>query len=225
MHPSRSDEHHHNQLLDTLLALLRADFVALVARLILPRLAGLWRRPEGMYEVLAHELQLELCDPEGHAATLRKHQKVMFLQDNIIAYQDQAWGDGDLFADYKCSPGMAVDRYRDGHKMRILISLRETKNRGDIEDFHIQRAIRDGFVREVEDFQVDIDHATRRLSMRVVFPGERTPKQVKLIEQTAQRTTELSPESLQPLPDGRWQVSWETEQPRLHEVYILRWAW
>jgi len=150
---------------------------------------------------------------------------VRFLQDNVLAFQDQAYGDGDIFAGYKCSPGFPVDRYQDGNKYRVLISLRETKNRGDIEDFHIERTIKDGFTRSVEDYQVDVDHSTRKLSLTVIFPNERTPKQVKLIERKSEHTQQLSMDSLQPLTDGRWQITWETETPKLHEGYLLRWEW
>jgi hypothetical protein len=43
-----------------------------------------------LYEVLEHESTLELLDARGVTAHFRKRQKVCYLQDNIIAYQDQA---------------------------------------------------------------------------------------------------------------------------------------
>jgi len=46
----------------------------------------------GMYEVLEYESTLELKDRAGKRATFKKREKVRYLQDNIIAYQDQAWG-------------------------------------------------------------------------------------------------------------------------------------
>ena len=49
---------------------------------------------EGMYEVLEYVSTLELKDNKGKQALFRKREKVRYLQDNIIAYQDQAWGDG-----------------------------------------------------------------------------------------------------------------------------------
>ena len=52
---------------------------------------------------------------------------------------------GNPFAAYRCAPGKAVDRYREGHRWRVLISLRQTKNKGDVEEFFIEREIRDGF--------------------------------------------------------------------------------
>jgi hypothetical protein len=180
---------------------------------------------EGMYAVLEHESRLELRDARGHKAVLYKRQKVRFLQDHIIAYQDQAWGDGEIFADYRCSPGVAVDRYREGHRYRVLISLRQTKHRGDIEEFRIERTIKGGFTKAVEDFQTEIDHRTRRLSMSVVFPRQRLPKRVMLIEQNTTRTRVLGPDHRHMLPDGRQQVRWSTDKPRLFEGYILRWEW
>lgn len=180
---------------------------------------------EGMYEVLEFESQLELPDTKGKNAILHKRQRVRFLQDNIIAFQDQASGEGDIFADYQCSPGVAVDRYRDGHRHRILISLRETRNRGDVEDFRIERTIKDGFTRASEYFQTEINHRTRSVSVSVLFPHNRPPRRVTLVEQNATRTTALGPENEHPLPDGRVQVMWKAEKPRLFETYILRWEW
>jgi len=72
----------------------------------------------GIYEVLDHRVSLELLDVKGKKAVYRKCQRVRFLQDNVIAYQDLAWGDGKIFAKYKCSPGIAVDKYQDGSYYR-----------------------------------------------------------------------------------------------------------
>lgn len=52
--------------------------------------------PKGPYEVLEYESTPELLDPEGKHATFTKRERVRYLQDNIIAYQDQAWGDGEV---------------------------------------------------------------------------------------------------------------------------------
>src|SRR5262249_11240342 len=130
-----------------------------------------------------------------------------------------------IFADYKCSPGVSVDRYRDGYRYRILISLRETKKRGDIEEFHIDRTIQNGFTKRVEEFGIDIDHARKKLSLSVVFPHKRVPKRVALRERNTTRSTPLSPQYLQMLPDGRQQVTWSTDKPRLFEAYTLHWEW
>jgi len=69
-----------------------------------------------MCEVLRYESTLELKDRGGERATFKKREQVRYLQDNVIAYQDQAWGDGEILVNYRCSPGTPVDRYQSGYK-------------------------------------------------------------------------------------------------------------
>ncbi len=101
---------------------------------------------EGTYEVLEYEIRLELKDPDGKKALVSKQETVKYLQNNIIAFQDQAWGDGKILQNYKCTPGVPVDKYRSGYKTHILISLRDIKNRGDIDEFNIRWGISSGFL-------------------------------------------------------------------------------
>ncbi len=206
--------------------LLDSDLVDLVPRLW-SAVKQLFReeKPPGPYEVLAYESRLELKDAKGKKAVFYKRQRVHFLQDNVIAFQDLAWGDGQIFADYQCAPGVAVDRYREGHRYRVLISLRETKNQGDVEEFLIERTIQDGFTRTVESFQTEINHPTQQLSVSVVFPRQRPPQRVTLTQQNAAKTAELGADRRRVLPDGRVKVFWEAHNPGLYEAYILQWTW
>ncbi len=185
----------------------------------------LWRgmTDEGLYEVLAHETTLELKDKQGATAHFSKRQKVKYLQNSIIAYQDQAWGDGEILLDYSCSPGTEVDRYRPGYKTHILISLREVKKKGDLDEFHIEWGIRDGFLRAIEQWGTEISHRTKYLKIQVIFPQTRPPIRIWLIEYMGKR--ELPLDQAIKLPDGRWLVQWDTHKPRLHEQYILSWEW
>jgi len=59
------------------------------------------RSYRGLYEVLEYESTLELKDQGGKRATFKKREKVRYLQDNVIAYQDQAWGDGEILVNYR----------------------------------------------------------------------------------------------------------------------------
>src|SRR5688572_14872559 len=67
----------------------------------------LWRQiasgilDQGLYEVLEYEGTLELLDKRGVRAQFRKREKVRYLQNSTIAYQDQAWGDGKILLNYK----------------------------------------------------------------------------------------------------------------------------
>lgn len=180
---------------------------------------------EGIYEALEYEFTLELLDERGKRAHVRKREKVRYLQNNIIAYQDEAWGDGKILLDYRCTPGAPVDYYRPGKKTYILISLREVKNRGDIDEFNIEWDIRNGFLRPKELWEAEINNRMRKFKLQVIFPKSRPPLRVSLGEDTTRRTRVLGEEAQIRLPDGRWSVAWETNQPRLHETYSLKWEW
>jgi hypothetical protein len=100
-----------------------------------------------MYEALEYRSTLELKDRGGKRATFRKRERVRYLQDNVIAYQDQAWGDGEILVNYRCTPGTPVDRSRSGYKTCVLISRRGVKNRGDKDEFNVEWNICQGFLR------------------------------------------------------------------------------
>ena len=187
----------------------------------------LWRgwSEEGMYEVLDYQVQVEIKDAKGKNVLHRKREKVRYLQSNIIAYQDQVWGEGEFLVNYRCSPGKAVDRYREGHKTRILISLGETRDRGDQDEFIIEREIHDGYLAEREYVETEISHRTRQLTMQVLFPAARPPRQATIMEKLRNRKQLLSHSALKQLPDGRWQLTWQTGKPLLYERYLLSWEW
>lgn len=178
-----------------------------------------------MYEVLDCESTLELQDKRGEHALVRKHQKVRYLQNSIIAYQDQAWGDGKILINYRCTPGVPVDRYRPGQKTYILISLREVKNRGDEDEFHIEWEMQHGFTRPTELWATEVSHRMRHLKLQVIFPPSRPPLRAAVLEDSTQKVAPLKPEAIHRLPDGRYTVTWETNKPRLYETYALRWDW
>jgi len=180
---------------------------------------------EGMYEILEYDSVLELKDRRGRVAVLDRRQQVRFLQGNIIAYQDQAWGDGELFADYQCSPGIAVDRYRDGSKWKVLISLRESKERGDMAEFHFKRKIIGGFTKSNEWWQTELSHRTRHLRISIIFPQGRRCQRALLVERNRNRTSELGTDCFHRLADGRQILSWETSRPRINELYTIKWQW
>ncbi len=183
------------------------------------------RAPEGMYEVLEYDSTLELLDRQGVRALFRKRERVQYLQNRIIAYLDQAWGDGQILIHYRCSPGVVVDRYRPGNKTFLLISLRETKQRGDIDEFHIEWESRRSFMRPRELWETEVSHLMRMLRVHIVFPPSRPPLRVWLTEHVHQQTEELGQDARQQLPDGRWRVVWETDRPRQGERYSLEWEW
>ena len=131
------------------------------------------RRVQGIYGVLDHDTVLEVKDSKSKVAIVDRQEEVRFLQDNAVAFADYAWGDGQIFADYRCSPGVPVDRYTYGSRHMVLISLRETRNRGVVLRFPIHRRVLRGLTREDGWWETEIYHKTRRLRIAVVFPRNR----------------------------------------------------
>lgn len=179
----------------------------------------------GLYEVMDYEVTLELHDIRGSFASVKKRQLVRYLQNHIIAYQDQVWGEGELLVDYQCAPGIPADVYQQDNKTIILISLGEEKSLGDVDEFNISWGTNNGFLHTRESWGTHIKHKTNNLNLRVIFPEFRPPSGVSIVESNAGRSIPLSSQSQMQLPDGRWQVTWRQQHPKLYETYILKWDW
>lgn len=184
-----------------------------------------WRPTTDIYEILHYEATIELLDDEGEKAFFTKHQQVRFLQDHVIAFEDYVWGDGDVFADYKCSPGVMVDKYKEGDRWNVLISLRQTKHKGDTVDFYIQRTEKRTFTKNEEWLQVELRHPTKHLVMNVIFPKKRLCKQASIIQRSRNRTTLLDTHHFRFLPDGRQLLTWEIKKVLIYDLFTLRWRW
>jgi len=182
-------------------------------------------RNEAVYEVLDYESTLELSDRSGKKAIFKKQKKIRYLHDDIIAFQDYAWGEGEILCNYRSNRGVPVDRYRSGFKTYILLSLREVKNRGEIDEYRIQWNIRRGFLLKDGYWSTDVSQPTHHIKVNVIFPKARPPLRLSVEETNRRQTHLLERDAQQQLPDGRWLVSWETNKPRLYEVYVLRWIW
>ncbi len=112
-----------------------------------------------------------------------------------------------------------------GDRWNLLISLRETKSRGDVEEFHIERTVRNGFTQPSEWRQTELWLTTRRLRLAIIFPRTRHCKRALLHKRSVDETVELGGEHIQPLPDGRQIVTWEERNPKRAEIYTIRWEW
>lgn len=187
----------------------------------------LWERTTnvGIYEVLEYNASLKICDVEGKRAQHKKHQKVRFLQNNVIAYEDQAWGDGNILLNYKCSPGVAADQYKPDRKTFILISLRDAKQRGEIEDFHIQWEMDEAFTNDNEFWSTDISHRTKQLRLEVSFPIARPPVNARGIIRRGHVDETIELNELEKGLDGSWTIVWEVTKPKLGASYLINWQW
>jgi hypothetical protein len=198
-----------------------------IFRILTADLLNLWRtsRFKGAYKVKILDVSLELMDRGGKKAIYRKREVVQYIQDGVFAVQDQAWGNGSIFVDYRCFPGRLVDKYQEGYRWYLLISLRGLRKKGDTEEFTVQRTIENGFTTSNETFQVQVDHPMDRVMINVIFPRTRIPRSVTLVENNLKRSHSLQNQHVMRLPDGRICYSWKHDHPRLYEGYILKWEW
>lgn len=184
-----------------------------------------WPGSRDMYEILEYESTLELHDEKGENATLHKRLRVKFLQNNVIAFEDYVWGDGEILADYQISPGVVADRYQEGDRWNLLISLRETKNKGDVSEFHIQRTAKHGFTNEDEWNQTEIRRPTRHLQMNIIFPKSRRCQHAVMKQRRHNRTFVLGVDHFYDLPDGRQLLRWESNKVYPYDVITIKWSW
>lgn len=218
-----------DQLESALKNITQADPVEILTRLLTVRdfVSRLWDKIHyrGMYEILDYDSTIDLRDTQGTKAILTRREEIRFLQDNIVAIHDHAWGDGELFAKYQCQPGVPVDIYEDGSKYNILISLRETKNKGDKIQLWIERIIKRGFCEKEEWLETEIDHWMHKLTLAIIFPKERPCRRAILARRSSNYATMLTEEYFALLPDGRQKLTWGTDHPKLHDCYTIKWVW
>jgi len=209
--------------------ILRRDLIKTLEKLLdsWDVLSQWWDRVHyhGMYEILDYDSTLEFVDSKGKTAILTRREVIRFLQDDVVAIRDYAWGDGELFAKYSCQPGVPVDFYEDGSRCNVLISLREAKHRGDVLELWIERVIKGGFLEEPWWFETEIDHWVRHLKVSIIFPKERPCRRATLSRRSTGKTTLLSRRHFALLPDGRQKLTWEISRPKFQDRHTIKWVW
>jgi len=73
------------------------------------------RRLQGIYDVVEQSRSVTLLDLSGRSASVDTVQRVRFRQNHVTTLTEYAWGEGELWEGYRCSPGVPVDRYSEGH--------------------------------------------------------------------------------------------------------------
>jgi hypothetical protein len=180
---------------------------------------------QALYEVLSFQVTLELLDPRGEVAVLEREEELRFLQDGVVGLYHQVWGVGDLFDEYEVEPGIVADRFELGSRQVTLISLRQIKNRGDVLHLRIRRQVKQGWTHRREWLETAINHQTRFVQVKVIFPDARPPIEVAVSELQSGTSEELDQASRSVDAQGRTVIVWERRSPVLGETYLLTWGW
>ena len=104
-------------------------------------------------------------------------------------------------------------------------NLTSRPKRGDVDHFHIEWETHNGYIREEEQWSMEVIQHTQNLSLEVVFPAERLPHRVIAIEQYRGRTKTVQLETNHTLADGRLKVVWYLKRPKYTARYSIRWQW
>jgi hypothetical protein len=98
-------------------------------------------------------------------------------------------------------------------------------NVGDELVLRTTRRIVNGFVRSEEYWESDVYHRTRRMELRIIFPHGRPCQRATVTVRSTGRTAALGSDCYHILIDGRQELIWILDKPRLNERYLLTWVW
>jgi len=64
-----------------------------------------------------------------------------------------------------------------------------------------------------------------RLKLRIIFPRARPCQRATLTRRHTNETLVLDERHFRFLRDGRQELTWQTNRPRLHDCYTIKWEW
>ncbi len=178
----------------------------------------------GLYEAISDESEWDIHDGNGSEAVLVRRRRLRFLQNGVFAIRDYAWGDGDVLAGYEISPGVKADTYTVAGKRNVVISLRETKRRGDVETYLITRRMQNMFGNDSEWVATEVVLPTQEVKISVRFPADRPP-QGAWLKRNSDPDHKQEELSIEGGGDRRQKVSVRIARPKLYETYTVWWKW
>ena len=205
--------------------------VDLIAKLV-PRLEAVYMSVRRLmvghmrdvaYENTSLEMVVDIVDPRGHRAVLRRRLGVRFLRPDPGIIRELAWGDGKPLVWYTASGARKLSTEREGSKSVVLLSLDHRPKRGERTVVRSRRVLQDAFRRRLEYFEAFVERPTRRLSVKVVFPRTRPPREAHVVASPPGQTIRRL--RVRYGREGRPFLFWRDQQPRLFTHYSLRWSW
>lgn len=183
----------------------------------------------GPYEISKMVNELDIQSIDGSLAVHRKQLSLEFLHNQVVAIWEGAYGDGEQFADFKCTPTSlrAVDEFVEGGRRHKVISLRRLYNRGDKIDVTFERTIKNALLDpEREAFLVDVTRRTQTLIIRIIFHKEHKCTEATLYRRHGKKSSkEPLTQSFSYNEEGRQVIEWKKSRPKLGDTYTFEWTW
>ena len=187
-------------------------------------LARLWPRgPARPYETLWLELVLDLQDPQGERAVLRRRQRVRFLAAGGALVRELVWGEGEQLVRYHARGARRLGVRPEGSRRAVLLDPDVQPAAGDTLTIASRRTIRGGFRGKQEYCEAYLEHPTGRVELTVIFPASRPPTRAQLVQGAPQARVRAVPVRYR--ADGRAVLRCRLARPRPAALYSLRWSW
>jgi hypothetical protein len=212
-------------LVDKLVALVSGlTNLAVHARRLLRTAAKLrsGQTPPTSYENVSLDIVLDIRDPKGQRAVLERRQRVRFLTSDSGAVRDLVWGEGNTLVHYTAVGARRLGVRPEGSKRAVLLALGRRPQRGEQASVRSRRVIAGGLTQPAEYWEAMVERPTQRLSLQVLFPPERPPREAHLVASAGQPTHRIR---VRYRSDGRPCLSWRLRQPVPDCTYSLCWTW
>jgi hypothetical protein len=179
-------------------------------------------RPPVSYETISLDIVLDIEDAGGRRAIYERRQRVRFLAVDSGVVRDLVWGEGDPLARYTATGARRLAVQPDGSRKVVLLGLARRPQRGERVSIRSRRVIINGLTQRQEYCEVLVERPTCRLSMRVLFPRSRPPRDAVLLPSTGGMAYRVP---VRYGADGRPVLCCSVKKPVPERIYSLRWSW
>jgi hypothetical protein len=188
------------------------------------RLRGIFTRMPGVdYENDFIDEVVDIRDRTGATAVLEKRQQVRFRRSESAILRDGVWGEGEQLSRYSVVGARQIGMRHEGLRKTVLLAVEPRPVDGEAQEVRITRTMRHAFLEPTGFFDLMAERPTKRLSLKVLFPRSRPPRQAHLVEWPAERTMRRVP--VRYAPDRRPFLYWKEMRPHPLTAYSLRWMW
>ena len=175
------------------------------------------------YENLRLDLVLDIQDEHGRRAVLTRRQRIRLRSGGDIVVRDLVWGDGAPLARYWVAGARRLSVQPEGSRRTVLLRMAQPATRGSVQTLQSRRLIKDGLRERTEYCEALVERPTGRLTMKVLFPDARPPRDAHLV--TSPQRAPSRQLRVRYGPEGRPYLAWRTTAPIQDTVYSLRWRW
>lgn len=179
--------------------------------------------PSVSYRNIALSLELDICDPEGQLAILRRTQTVEFRTSDAGVVRELLWGEGRRDPEGRAVGAQSMNVGREGGREVHLLSTNPPPAKGERRRIATERVVHGALLSADEYLEALTERPTSLLKLRVLFPEGRFAVDARAEMSPAR--SKLRPVRPRINKDGRASLSWTIRNPQELATYRLAWHW